>query len=146
MHWPTTYYGESSGIGITLNYFNKRLPVVRVGVIGLGAGTIASYGRTGDQYRFYEINPAVQGIAHSYFSFLRDSHAAVNLVSGDARLSLEREAPQRFDVLAIDAFSGDSIPMHLLTREAFREYIRHMAPGGVLAVHASNQYLNLAPS
>lgn len=145
LHWPTTYYGESSGIGITLNYFNKRLPVVRVGVIGLGAGTLASYGRTGDQYRFYEINPAVQGIAHSYFSFLRDSHAAVNLVSGDARLSLEREAPQRFDVLAIDAFSGDSIPMHLLTREAFREYIRHMAPGGVLAVHASNQYLNLAP-
>lgn len=143
--WPSTYYGEPSGIGLTLRYFERQSASVRAGVVGLGAGTLAAYARAGDQYRFYEINPAVLKIAYSYFSYLKNTPAKVDTVLGDARLSLERESPQKFDVLAIDAFSGDSIPIHLLTQEAFREYFRHLAPGGVLAVHASNQYLNLAP-
>lgn len=142
---PTTYYGESSGIGLTLSYFRKQHGALRVGVIGLGAGTLACYGRGGDRYRFYEINPTVVNIAQSYFSYLHDTPAEVDMVTGDARISLEREPAQHFDVLVVDAFSGDSIPMHLLTREAMREYFRHLSPTGVLAIHASNQYLNLAP-
>jgi spermidine synthase len=116
-----------------------------VGVIGLGVGTLAAYGRPGDHYRFYEINPLVVRLAHEDFSFLGDSAAHVDVVLGDARLSLEHEPPQGFDVLAVDAFSGDAIPVHLLTREAFALYFRHLKPGGVLAVHISNQFLNLAP-
>ena len=141
---PTTYYGPSSGIGITLTVAGAQGPL-RVGVIGLGAGTIAAYGCPGDHYTFYEINPLVVQVANQEFSFLRDSKAKVDVVLGDARLSLEREPPQGFDVLAVDAFSSDAIPVHLLTREAFLLYRRHLKPGGVLAVHVSNTYLNLEP-
>ena len=116
-----------------------------MGVVGLGVGTLAAYGRPGDRFKFYEINPLVVQIANSEFSFLRDSEAKVDIVMGDGRLSLEHEPPQGFDVLVVDAFSGDSIPVHLLTREAFELYFRHLNPKGVLAVHISNQYLNLAP-
>ena len=140
---PTTYYGRTSGIGLLLS--RPSLPRMRVGVIGLGAGTIATYGRAGDYYRFYEINPQDIQIARSQFSFLSGSPARTDVVTGDARLSLAAERSQRFDVLAADAFSGDSIPVHLLTRQALQLYFRHLAPGGVLAVHVSNQYLNLAP-
>jgi hypothetical protein len=118
---------------------------MRVGVIGLGAGTTAAYGRSGDYYRFYEINPLVRAIAETDFTFLRDCPCRVEIAIGDARLSLEREAPENFDVLAVDAFSGDSIPVHLLTREAIQLYFRHLAPGGILAVHISNRYLDLRP-
>jgi spermidine synthase len=118
---------------------------MRVGVIGLGTGTLAAYGRPGDYYRFYEINPLVLQIARTEFSFLKDSMAKVEVAMGDARLSLEREQPEYFDVLAVDAFSGDSIPVHLLTREAFALYFRHLKPTGVLAVHVSNKYLELQP-
>ena len=141
---PTTYYGPDSGIGITLRAAAGTTPL-DVGVIGLGVGTLAAYGRPGDRYKFYEINPLVVQLANQDFSFLRDSKAKIETVLGDGRLSLEQERPQGFDVLAVDAFSGDSIPVHLLTHEAFELYFRHLQPDGVLAVHISNQFLNLAP-
>ncbi|HVB57642.1 MAG TPA: fused MFS/spermidine synthase [Candidatus Acidoferrales bacterium] len=141
---PTSYYGPDSGIGVALKAIEKRGPL-SVGVIGLGTGTIAAYGRTGDRYTFYEINPLDVRIAHEEFTFLRDSKAKIEIVPGDARLSLERETPQEFDLLAVDAFSSDSIPVHLLTRQAFQLYFRHLKPDGVLALHISNQYLNLQP-
>lgn len=141
---PTSYYGPDSGIGVTLAAMGRRGPL-RVGVIGLGAGTIAVYGRPGDHYTFYEINPLVVEIANHEFTYLRESRAKVDVTLGDARLSLEREPPQQFDVLAVDAFSSDSIPVHLLTREVFALYFRHLKPDGVLAVHISNKYLDLQP-
>jgi SAM-dependent methyltransferase len=141
---PTTYYGYKSGVGLAIQEAQRRLGL-RVGVIGLGTGTIAAYGRPGDTYHFYDINPLVIDIARGQFRFLPDSKAKVDIVLGDARLSLEREPPQRYDVLAVDAFSSDAIPVHLLTREAFALYFRHLQPGGVLAVHVSNKHLDLAP-
>ena len=142
-HAATTYYQVSSGIGRTL-LANMDRPI-RVGVIGLGAGTLATYAKEGDTYRFYDINPAVERIARTYFTYLADASGRVDVVLGDARLSLEREPPQRFDVLAIDAFTGDAIPVHLLTVEAVAEYLRHMKPGGVIAFHVSNRFLDLKP-
>lgn len=139
---PTTYYSPDSGVGMVLRRNEADAPV-RVGAIGLGCGTIAAYGRPADYYRFYEINPAVIALAHDYFSYLRDCPAETELVLGDARISLEREPPQQFDVLVLDAFSGDAIPTHLLTREAFAVYLRHLKPDGVLAVHVSNRHLRL---
>jgi spermidine synthase len=117
----------------------------RIGVIGLGAGTLAAYGRGGDVMRFYEINPQVIEIAQHEFTFLRDSAARVEVALGDARLSLARESPQHFDVLVIDAFTGDAIPVHLLTVEALDMYLRHLQPNGIIAFHVSNLYLNLVP-
>lgn len=144
-HWPTTYYGADSGAGMAILATRHDGQQQRVGVIGLGAGTMAAYGRAGDYYRFYEINPLVVQLARSEFSYLSDSPAVIETAMGDARLSLEREQGQRFDVLVVDAFSGDSIPVHLLTREAFAVYFRHMKPDGILAVHISNRNLDLAP-
>jgi len=142
--WPTTYYGMQSGVGLAILEARSR-GRVRVGVVGLGSGTLAAYGRAGDVFRFYDINPKVVEIARSEFSFLGDSPAQVEVALGDARLSLEREAGQNLDVLALDAFSSDAIPVHLLTSEAIQVYLRHLKPGGVLAVHISNRYLDLAP-
>jgi SAM-dependent methyltransferase len=142
--WPTTYYGLASGVGLALLDARAR-GRIRVGIVGLGAGTLASYGRRGDVFRFYDINPKVVELARTEFSFLKDSPAQVDVQLGDARLSLEREPAQNFDVLALDAFSSDAIPVHLLTLEAFRVYLRQLRPGGVLAVHISNRYLNLVP-
>jgi hypothetical protein len=141
---PTTYYGPDSGVGLTLAEAGRRRGL-RVGVVGLGTGTLATYGRKGDHYTFYEINPLVVRLAKTEFSFLADSQAKVDIVLGDGRLSLEREPPQAFDVLALDAFTGDSIPVHLLTRQAFALYFRHLRATGVLAVHITNRYLDLAP-
>ncbi len=140
--WPTTYYGPLSGVALAIKATNEAR---RVGVVGLGAGTLAVYGRAGDVMRFYEINPQVVDLARKQFSFLSDSKAAIEVELGDARLTLEREAPQQFNVLAVDAFSSDSIPVHLLTVEAFRAYVRHLKPGGILAIHVSNRYLDLLP-
>lgn len=140
---PTTYYGRQSGVGLAIE--NTRHSAQRVGVIGLGAGTIAAYGRPGDYYRFYDINPRVVEIARREFSYLTDCPAKADIVLGDARLSLEREPDQNFDVLAVDAFSSDSIPIHLLTVEAFRLFFRHIRPDGILAVHVSNRHLKLEP-
>src|SRR2546428_10045954 len=117
----------------------------RAGVIGLGAGTLAAYGQPGDIFRFYEINPLVVPIAQTSFTYLRETPAKVDIVLGDARLSLENDPPQQFDVLAVDAFSGDAIPVHLLTREPVALYLRHLKPAGILAIHTSNTYLRLAP-
>jgi spermidine synthase len=155
---PTSYYGPHSGIGLVMaNYPNRLAPdpkdwPLRVGVLGLGTGTLAAWGELGDYFRYYEINPAIIRIATDpvgYFSYVRDSSAKVDIITGDARLSMERELasgqPQNFDVLAIDAFSGDAVPVHLLTREAIETYLRELKPDGVLALHISNRFLNLAP-
>ena len=141
---PTTYYGRSSGVGLAVELCCGEGPR-RIGVIGLGTGTMAAYGRPGDVVRFYDINPAVEPIARRYFTYLGKSRGRVEIVNGDARLSLAAEAPQRYDVLAIDAFSGDAIPVHLITTEALELYRRHLQPDGVIAFHVSNRYLNLAP-
>jgi hypothetical protein len=139
----TTYYGEDSGIGILLGR-SGRAPL-KVGIVGLGAGTLAAYAQAGDLFRFYEINPLVHNIAVDQFTYLRGCRRTCEVAMGDARLSLESEETQGFDVLALDAFSSDSIPVHLLTTSAFRTYFRHLRLGGVLAVHISNRYLDLAP-
>jgi len=141
---PTTYYGPKSGVGLTL-LETERLPNRRVGIIGLGTGTLAAYGHTGDYFRFYDINPLVLRVAKTQFTYLQDSRASIDLVPGDARLSLEREPKQGFDVLVVDAFAGDAIPVHLLTLEAFALYFRHLKETGILAVHVSNLYLDLTP-
>jgi hypothetical protein len=143
-NWPTTYYGPNTGIGITIREKQKK-GAIRVGVVGLGTGTVAAYGRLGDYYRYYEINPLVLNIARTQFYFLPDCKAKLDVAMGDARLSMEREAPQNLDVLAVDAFSSDSIPVHLLTKEAMELYFHHLQPDGILAVHISNRYLNLQP-
>lgn len=141
---PTMYFGPQSGVGALLRQLKHAAPL-NVGVLGLGVGTLATYGRQGDRYRFYEIDPAVLDLARRHFTFLGDSRASVDVTLGDARLSLEREPPQGFDVLVLDVFSGDAIPVHLLTREAFALYLRHLKPGGVIAAHISNRHLDLAP-
>jgi hypothetical protein len=143
-HRPTTYFTGSAGIGLAVHSLQMKAPM-RMGVIGLGAGTLAAYARASDHYRFYDINPLVLQVAATEFTFLRDCYAPHEVVLGDARLMLEKEEPQGFDLLVVDAFSGDAIPVHLLTREAWALYWRHLKPDGVLAVHVSNRYLNLGP-
>jgi len=141
---PTTYYCHESGIGRAIFSLPQERPL-KLGVVGLGAGTLAAYGRAGDEIRMYEINDQVLDLARSEFSFLSDSLARIVPVLGDGRLMLEAEAPQAFDLLAMDAFSGDSIPAHLLTLEAMQAYLRHLRPDGILAVHITNRYLDLRP-
>jgi SAM-dependent methyltransferase len=144
---PLTYYHERSGVGLAMTHLTTKGPR-RIGVIGLGTGTLAAYGKTGDTFRFYEIDPGVEKMAESRFSYLRDARtrsAKVEVIPGDARLSLEKENNQRYDLLVVDAFSGDNIPLHLLTKEAFATYLRHLAPSGVIALHLSNNYLDLLP-
>ena len=141
---PTTYYGPNTGVGLAVRDRGKGR-AVRVGVIGLGTGTLAAYARQGDYYRYYEINPLVVRVARTEFTFLADCHGKLDIAMGDARLSLEREQPENFDVLAVDAFSGDAIPVHLLTSEAMDLYFRHLQPDGILAVHISNRHLDLLP-
>jgi SAM-dependent methyltransferase len=140
---PTTYYGFTSGVGRTFATLGPGSR--RVGVVGVGVGTLATYGRAGDVFRYYELDPNVVRLAREHFSFLEDSPATIELALGDGRLSLEREPPQRFDLLVLDAFSSDAVPAHLLTLEAGASYARHLAPAGVLAFHVSNRYLQLAP-
>ena len=140
---PTTYYGTTSGIGRALARLGAS--PLRVAVIGLGTGTLAAYGRAGDVYRFYEINPQVVSIAREQFTYLSDSRATMETVLGDARLTMEREPAQSYDLIAIDAFSSDSIPVHLITREAMAVYLKHLKPDGILAFHVTNRFLRLAP-
>lgn len=144
---PVSYFSTTSGVGRVLALKQSPGPV-RVGVIGLGVGVLASYAREGDAFRFYEIDQSVADIAQQHFTFVnraRSRGADLQILIGDGRLVLEKEIPQAFDLLAVDAFSSDAIPMHLLTQEAFELYLRHLKPDGVLAVHISNRYLNLAP-
>jgi SAM-dependent methyltransferase len=142
---PSTYYTTTSGVGRALQSMHPSTTPLKVGVIGLGTGTLATYGAKGDVYRFYDINPAVIGLAREYFTYLGDSDATIETALGDARLSLEREPPQNFDLLAIDAFSSDAIPVHLITAEALAIYRKHMKPGGVIAFHVTNRFLDLVP-
>lgn len=150
-HTPNSYYAAHSGIGLAADYHPRRFrhEPMRIGVIGLGTGTIATYGQVGDQIRFYEIDPKVVDLSSGddpFFTYLSESAAEVSIVVGDARQSLERKAPQRFDVLAVDAFSSDSIPAHLITLEAIELYVRHLRDDeGVIALHISNRYLDLDP-
>jgi hypothetical protein len=139
----TSYYTEGSGIGMALADF--RTGPMKIGGVGMGAGTIAAYGKQGDLVKFYEINPKVIDLASNYFYYLNESHAQVQIALGDARLVLERERPQQFDVLAVDAFSGDAVPVHLVTREAMAVYLKNIKPDGAVAFHVTSRYLNLAP-
>ena len=141
---PNTYYARNSGLGLALDQCCPNRSR-RIGAIGLGAGTVAVYGNAGDTIRFYEINRAVEEIALSKFTYLTDSPALIQIVHGDARVSLTAEPPQRYDVLIVDAFSGDAIPAHLITVQALEVYRRHLAPGGIIAFHVSNRFLALAP-
>ena len=144
----TSYYAKRSGVGRAMGALQAKGPI-RAGVIGLGAGVLSNYGRKGDYFRIYEINPLIQRIAQTLFTFYPHSAADKAILMGDARLTLERqlasEGPQNYDILAVDAFSSDAIPVHLLTREAIQLYFRHLKPEGVLALHISNRYLDLKP-
>jgi spermidine synthase len=142
-HTPTAYYGTRSGIGLL--FAASGIPSRRIAIIGLGAGTLAAYGRRGDLFRFYEINPAVIQAAAMDFSFLVDSEAATDVVNGDGRLRLEQETPHSFDLIVLDAFSDDAIPVHLLTCEAFQLYFARLRLGCPLAIHLTNRYLDLNP-
>jgi len=149
---PTTYYIRDGGAGLALLNHPRTGKGMKVGMLGLGAGTLAVYGQPGDEYRLYEINPIVVNLAEGqggYFSFLQDSQAHISVVLGDARISLEREIadghPQNFDVLVLDTFSSDSIPVHLVTKEAFALYLQHLAPEGIIAAQISNLHLDLKP-
>jgi MFS family permease len=144
---PADYFGPTSGYGrvfSSLREMNPKQPL-RVGVIGLGAGVIASWMKPGDALVFYEISPRVVDIAQREFTFLHDTAAKTELVMGDGRLSLEREPPRQYDVMGIDAFSGDSIPMHLVTREAMALYVKHLKPDGVIVFQATNRFIDLLP-
>ena len=146
---PTTYYTPTSGFGRAVNLQRETSPKTnntqRIGMIGLGVGTVAAYCREGDICRIYEINAEVERLARKHFTYLSDSKGKVSIILGDARLSLEREASNQFNVLAVDAFSGDSIPMHLITQEAVRAFMAQTSSNGILAYHVSNRFLNLPP-
>ncbi len=150
-HKPTAYYHTDSGVGRAIEAHPRRMrsTPMRVGLIGLGAGTLAAYGRPGDVFRFYEIDPEVVVLARRYFTFLDESAAAIELATGDGRVVLEQELaagrPGRFDVLVLDAFGGGAIPVHLLTHEAAVVYRAHLAPGGIVAVHVSSVHVDLVP-
>jgi len=141
---PLAYYSEESGVGQAVRFFASA-PDLSIGAVGLGVGTLARYVHAGQRLQFYEINPAVVRLAEKYFTYLERCGRACEMVMGDARLSLERQEPQHFHVLVLDAFSGDAVPTHLLTREAFDVYARHLRPDGVIAVNITNRQLDLAP-
>jgi spermidine synthase len=148
---PTTYFTRESGVGVAVLNHPRRQAGMQIAIIGLGVGTIASYGQRGDVIRFYEINPDVIRLAAGeggYFSYITDSPADIDIVPGDARISMEREAranQQRYDLLVLDAFSSDAIPVHLLTKEAFALYLQILRADGIIALHISNHYLDLKP-
>ncbi len=145
----TTYYGPGSGVALALRELRADDEPLDVAMVGMGAGTLTAWGRAGDRYRIYELDPAVPEVARSYFSYASDTAAHVEVVLGDARLSMERERARgearRYDVIAIDAFSSDSIPVHLITRESLALYRALLKPDGVIAFHVSNRFLKLAP-
>jgi hypothetical protein len=151
-HIPTTYYVPQSGVGHALQYYPRKLShnhkTLQVGLVGLGVGTLAAYGKSGDTFRFFEINPIVASIAQTDFMYLKNSKAKTSIVLGDGRLQMEKEIGQlpRYDIIVLDAFSDDAIPAHLLTKEAFAIYLARLAqPNGLLAIHITNTYLDLIP-
>ena len=144
---PRSYYRYQTGVAMALQFQPEAAK--NIGVVGLGAGTLAAYGRAQDNYVFYELNPDVERMANTYFSYLSDSPASNQVILGDARLSLQKQLaqsqPQGFDVLVVDAFSGDSIPVHLITEQALTLYWQHLTEQGILAFHISNSHLDLTP-
>jgi hypothetical protein len=144
---PLTYYHQSGPIGQAFATFSGDFEKPRVGVVGLGAGSLAAYAKPGQRWTFYEIDPAIAALARDprYFTYLHDARTNVRIVLGDARLSLAKEPAGSLDLLAVDAFGSDTIPIHLLTREALALYFQDLQPHGVLAFHISNRYLNLEP-
>jgi SAM-dependent methyltransferase len=151
---PTTYYGWDTGAGVAIDYHPKRRAndgdtSLKIAAVGLGTGTLAAHLLPGDQLRFYEINPDVIALNEQYFTYLEDSSGTVEVELADGRIGLDadlaRDGPASFDVIVLDAFSGDAIPVHLLTTEAFALYRRHLKPDGILAVHISNRYIDLKP-
>ena len=140
---PISYFGPGSGIARALDFYDGKPR--RVGVIGLGVGVFMAWGKPGDYFRIYELDPDVVKIAREQFWYLADSAAKIDVVTGDGRLNMERDAPQNFDLISVDAFSSGSIPIHLLTREALQVYKRHLAPGGVIVYNVTNRFVNLAP-
>ena len=142
---PISYFGPDSGIARVVQFYGEERPAIRVGVVGLGIGVLAAWGRPGDTYRIYELVPAVVDIAKSHFWYLTGAKANIEYALGDGRLSLERDPPQHFDMLSIDAFSSDSIPMHLMTREALRVYMSRIRPDGAIVYNVTNRFINLAP-
>lgn len=140
---PTMYYGYNTGVGLAIADLRESRPTLRVGLVGLGAGTLAAYAKNDDMFRFYEINEAVTELARKHFTFLERSPVPIEIIHGDARLQLEHEQDQSFDLLVLDAFSGDAIPTHLLTTEAMKVYVRHLMPDGILAFHISNLHFDL---
>ncbi len=149
---PTSYFTEESGIGLAILNHPKRGKPMKVGVLGLGIGVLATYGQPGDVYRLYEINPTMIELAEGYggyFSFLQDSQADMSVILGDARIALERELllgeNHQFDLLVMDAFSSGSVPVHLITKEAIDLYLQHLSTEGILAVNISNRHLDLVP-
>ena len=148
----TAYFGDQSGVGLAISNHPNRGKGMKVGICGLGIGTLATYGQSGDVYRFYEINPSVAHLAWGeggYFTYLSDSQAEVEVISGDARISLERELAagtrQNYDILVLDTFNSGSIPVHLLNVQAFEIYLKHLKPDGVLAINFSNRFLDFVP-
>lgn len=146
LRMPTTYYVPGSGVGRAMMAANALYgPAARIGVVGLGTGTLACYARPGQDWRFYEIDPAVVQLARGPFRFLELCAPKANIILGDARLRLNEAPPASLDLLALDAFSSDAVPMHLMTREAFATYDRVLAKNGLLLVHISNRFLSLEP-
>jgi hypothetical protein len=140
---PTMYYGFKTGVGRSIEELRERRSPLKIGLVGLGAGTLAAYGQEGDTFRFYEINENVTRLAQEHFTFLKDCSSKVDIVHGDARLVLENEPAQEFDLLVLDAFSGDAVPAHLLTREATQVYLKHLRSDGLIAIHISNLHFDL---
>jgi len=138
-----TYFCPESGVGRAMRAQEDHPR--RIGILGLGCGTLAAYGQAGDTIRIYEINPLIVNLANTQFTYLRGTPAKVEIAMGDGRLNLDSEPSQQFDILVMDAFSGDSVPVHLITREAFQTYFRHLKPDGILAVNITNNYLDLRP-
>jgi hypothetical protein len=139
---PTSYYGHNSGVGLAIECLGRQQGR-RIGIVGLGAGTLATYGKAGDYIRFYEINPEVKRLAEKHFTYLANCRANVDVIIGDARLSMENEPAQEFDILILDAFNSDAVPVHLLTKEAFEIYLAHLKPDGIIAMHVSSVHLEL---
>jgi hypothetical protein len=144
---PADYFSPTSGYGRTFTTLRALYPKkpLKIGIIGLGAGVVASWMKPGDTLTFYEISPNVVDIANREFTFLADTAARHEIIMGDGRLSLEREPARGYDLLGIDAFSGDSIPMHLVTREAMALYVKHLKPDGVIVFQATNRFIDLLP-
>ena len=141
--FPTMYYGYNTGVGKAIEQLRERKTPLKIGLVGLGAGTLAAYGQAGDTFRFYEINENVTRLAQQHFTFLKNCPSTVDVIHGDARLMLENESPQAFDLLVLDAFSGDAVPTHLLTAEAAKVYLKHLKPDGFIAIHISNLHFDL---